>query len=394
MSEYQYYEFLAVDRPLDDVQQAEVRTLSTRARITATSFTNEYHWGDFRGDPRRLVERYYDAHLYLANWGTHRVMLRLPRSLLALDVAEQYCVGHMAAWTSRDYLILDMTSEDEMGEWVEGAEDALSAIAGVRAELAGGDLRPLYLAWLSACGMWERDEDAFEYGDEDEDELEPPVPPGLAALSAPQRALADFLRVDSELLAVAAEASPALPAVKDDTSELAGWIASLPPIEKDELLVRVVQDQAPQIRMELLRRFRGDPGLRDNDRPRRMVAELLDVAAERRQEHQRRAEAARAADEARRERERALAREKRLDALADDQDAAWSRVDTMISTRKPGEYDAAVDLLKDLQALAQRAGRTDEFARRLTLLRQEHRRKPSLIERFDHAGLTNPLSAR
>jgi hypothetical protein len=29
MSEYQYYEFLAVDRPLDERQQAEVRALST-----------------------------------------------------------------------------------------------------------------------------------------------------------------------------------------------------------------------------------------------------------------------------------------------------------------------------------------------------------------------------
>lgn len=36
MSEYQYYEFLAVDRPLDKQAQAEVRALSTRARITAT----------------------------------------------------------------------------------------------------------------------------------------------------------------------------------------------------------------------------------------------------------------------------------------------------------------------------------------------------------------------
>lgn len=60
MSEYQYYEFLAVDRPLDERQQAEVRALSTRARITATSFVNEYDWGDFRGDPNRMVELYYD----------------------------------------------------------------------------------------------------------------------------------------------------------------------------------------------------------------------------------------------------------------------------------------------------------------------------------------------
>jgi DNA-binding MarR family transcriptional regulator len=35
MSEYQYYEFLAVDRPLTAAEQAEVRQLSARARITA-----------------------------------------------------------------------------------------------------------------------------------------------------------------------------------------------------------------------------------------------------------------------------------------------------------------------------------------------------------------------
>src|SRR4051812_40845272 len=82
MSEYQYYEFVAIDRPLDGREQAEVRSLSTRARITATSFVNEYHWGDFSGDPNVLMDRYYDAHLYVANWGTRRVMFRLPGDLL------------------------------------------------------------------------------------------------------------------------------------------------------------------------------------------------------------------------------------------------------------------------------------------------------------------------
>jgi hypothetical protein len=200
--------------------------------------------------------------------------------------------------------------------------------------------------------------------------------------------LADFLRLDPDLLTVAAKASPALPATKDNASELTDWIISLPPKEKDELLVRVVQDQAAQVRMELLRRFRGTPGLTDDNRPRRTVAELLNAATERQQERRRRAEAARAAEAVRRERERALAREKRLEALAEDQDAAWSRIATLISARKASEYDAAVDLLKDLQALAQRADRTEEFTRRFTLLRQEHHRKPTLIERFDRAELT------
>ncbi|MEU9890156.1 hypothetical protein [Sphaerisporangium sp. NPDC051011] len=390
MSEYQYYEFLAVDRPLDAGQQAEVRALSTRARITAISFTNEYHWGDFRGDPNRMMERYYDAHLYLANWGTHRVMLRLPRTLLDLDVSERYCAGdQVTAWTSGEHLILDLTSEDEEGEWVEDAEDALSAIVGVRAELAAGDLRPLYLAWLSAYGAWERDEDAFD--DEEEDALEPQVPPGLGTLSAPQRALADFLRLDPDLLAVAAEGSPLQAIVQDDPRELAVWLTKLPQDEKDESLMRVVvQDQAAQVRMELMRRFRGEPKIDAGEVPRRTVAELLDAAAEHRQERERRAAAKRAQEEAHRERERALAREKRLDALARDEDAAWSRVSALIAAKRPDGYDAAVELLTDLRAVAQRADRLDGFARRFAALRQEHLRKPSLIDRFNRAGLDAP----
>jgi hypothetical protein len=97
-----------------------------------------------------MMERYYDAHLYLANWGTHQVMLRLPRTLLSLEVAEQYCIDpHVAAWASGEHIILDLTSEDESGDWVEGAEDSLSAIVGVRAELGAGTCVPfIWPGWL------------------------------------------------------------------------------------------------------------------------------------------------------------------------------------------------------------------------------------------------------
>jgi hypothetical protein len=78
MSEYQYYEFLAIDRPLDRTAQDALRSISSRARITATSFTNHYEWGDLKGDPRKFMERWFDLHLYLANWGTRRLMLRMP----------------------------------------------------------------------------------------------------------------------------------------------------------------------------------------------------------------------------------------------------------------------------------------------------------------------------
>jgi hypothetical protein len=99
------------------------------------------------------MESYYDAHLYVANWGTRRLMFRLPCSLLDPDVVE------------------DDTGESD---FADAAEALLSAIVGVRAELAAGDLRPLYLAWLAAYGVWERDEDVFDR--DAENDLEPPHP--------------------------------------------------------------------------------------------------------------------------------------------------------------------------------------------------------------------------
>ena len=57
MNEYRYYGFQAIDRPLGEADMEALRTLSTRAQITATSFTNHYKWGDFKGDPNRLIGR-------------------------------------------------------------------------------------------------------------------------------------------------------------------------------------------------------------------------------------------------------------------------------------------------------------------------------------------------
>jgi hypothetical protein len=279
-AEYQYYEFLAVDRPLTAAEQDEVREFSGSAKITATGFSNEYYWGDFRGDPEHLMRRYYDAHQHLTSWGTHRVMLRLPRALLDPETAGRYCVDDRVSVSVTDeHVIIDMLSEDEEGD--EDGEDSLPAIVGVRAELAAGDLRPLYLAWLSAYGAWERDEEAF--GEEDEDELEPPVPAGLRSLTAAQRALAGFLRLDADLLEVAAEASPPGLANQEDVGALAARIAGLPVSEKDRLLLMVAQDQGARVKMELLQGLGGNPANGCGSGDRRTVGALLDAAAMRRQ---------------------------------------------------------------------------------------------------------------
>jgi hypothetical protein len=74
VSEYQSYEFVALDRPLTPAEMAKLRSISTRAQITPTRFFNEYHWGDLKADPAELLARYVDVHVYFANWGSRRLM--------------------------------------------------------------------------------------------------------------------------------------------------------------------------------------------------------------------------------------------------------------------------------------------------------------------------------
>ena len=165
MSEYQYYEFRAIDRPLSQPEMRELRALSTRAQISSTSFVNFYNFGDFRGSPERLMEKYFDAFLYYANWGTRRLMFRFPRRLVDAETVSLYCDSHSASHRlTEEAVILEFVFSDENGGYWEEDEDeeTLGSLIPVRAELLAGDLRALYLGWLLAVqlGDFEDDEDA------------------------------------------------------------------------------------------------------------------------------------------------------------------------------------------------------------------------------------------
>ncbi|MBT2403451.1 MULTISPECIES: hypothetical protein [unclassified Streptomyces] len=387
MSQYQYYEFQAIERPLTKDELEHVRALSSRARISATHFVNEYHYGDFRGDERKLMEQLYDAHLYFADWGSRRLMLRLPTALLPARSAEPYCAEDaLSCWTRKGHLLLDFPySAEDGGEWDFERSYTLASFTTLRTELAAGDLRPLYLAWLSALTRWELEEDVDE--DEYTATIEPPVPVGLAQLTGAQQTLADFLHIDPHLLTAAARASGAAPSQTVDKDALAAWIRALPGRDKDTLLLNAALGSAPQPGPALLARHRAashgtaEPSTTTR---RRSAAELLDAAHGVRNEHTQQQEQARA--QARRAQQQA--RESHLDHLAENAERSWQDIADLIGQKQPGPYNAAVTLLKDLREVHDRAGTPEEFARRLHDLREQHRGKPSLMRRLTDAGLT------
>ncbi len=376
MSEYQYYEFQAIDRPLDAADRQALRAISTRARISATSFTNSYEWGDLKADPAQFMARWFDLHLYLANWGARRLMIRLPRVQVERARLEDL-VRHVAAATllvTDDHVILDICGEEiEADEWDDGA-GWLTALAPLRADLLAGDLRLLHLLWLTA----------IERGDVDDDAREPL--PGLGPLTPALDACARFFGIDPDLVEAAAErvAEPVFTDLSPDT--VRREIAAMPEADRTRLLLRLFENP-PHAAAELragLRLHLMRTGTAKADAPR-SADELMARAAAIRSARER-AEAERAAAARAREvkaAERAL--RLRLDALAERGEAVWLEIESEVERRNAAGYDRAFALLHDLRALAEQRGALSEFGLRLAAIRERHGRKGRFVERL--AGL-------
>jgi hypothetical protein len=367
MSEYQYYEFQAIDRPLDRAAQDELRSISSRARITATSFTNHYEWGDLKGDPRKFMERWFDLHLYLANWGTRRLMLRVPVRFLNPADIDPFLreIDWVEVWTSGDNLIVDIQRDEEGADddWDDGS-GRLAALAPLRTDVLSGDLRLFYLLWLTAVS------DQLI----PDDEVEPL--PGIAPLTGALEAFADFFGIDPDLVEAAAELGADDATISKD--DLRKALAAIPEHEKIELLLRAA-DSDPFVGADLrirLRRKSPAPSTYRTARKLRERAREIGEARGRAEAERREAERRRQAAEAER------SRQARLKLLKQRGTKVWHEIEQEIERRNASGYDQAVNLLCDLQALAVEEGSHDDFKQRLASIRERHEKKGKFIERL------------
>ena len=379
MSEYQYYEFKTIDKPLSEKDMRALRNISTRARITPTSLVNEYNWGDFKGNPRKLVEKYFDAFLYVANWGTHWFMLKVPRNVIDVDMATQYCIGESAAiYEKGEHLIFEFISETDDFEWEEG-ENWLSSLISLRTEIIGGDYRSMYLAWLFCAQMEEIDDTT----------LEPPIPPNLDDLSAPLKSFVDFMRIDTDLITVAAENSESADQ-KADKQALKNWIGNFTEGEKNDILFRLIGENNFHLGTELRLRFQqsvSDKGTSASTRELRTVDNLLTTAETYAEDRRHKIAEQKARERALLERTQAIAREKYLDSLVSREKKIWIKIENLINTRQPGSYDEAVKLLVDLRDLSNKMKKVKTFAEKLKKIRENHNQKWTFLDRLKKVGL-------
>ncbi len=374
MSEYQYYEFQAVDRPLSEADQRALREISTRARISATSFTNSYDWGDLRGDPSDFMRRWFDLHLYYADWGSRRLMMRFPKRLLPPQTARRFlrsaeCGAFEAVG---DDLILDIFRDEiETDDYEDDGTGWLAELASLRADVLSGDLRLLYLLWLMAV-----ESDAVSA-----DEPEPLA--GLGPMTAALEAFVDFFQLDRDLVEVAAE-RPFM-TVDMNSSAARQIVSALPEREKTEWLTRLVDgspNAAAEFRSLVRTRLEADAAAS----PRRTAGELRAQAKAICDARLRKAAIKEAARVKREAAEAERARRKRLEALRQKGEAVWHEIETEIVRRNPAGYDRACSLLGDLKVIAEQDGTSAGFDRRLNAIRDRHARKGQFIARLTEFG--------
>ncbi|HSP78756.1 MAG TPA: hypothetical protein VLQ93_09520 [Myxococcaceae bacterium] len=363
MSIYQSYEFQAVERPLSSVEKGELRQLCARPSVSSFRFSTVVTEPDgFLGDPDFLVDRLFDGFVLLSNTGTREFQVRLPRRFLEPSHVRPYeTMVSLCARTAGENLVLTFRVDSAALSSTEG-EGWLAALLPLRDELMAGDLRALYIGWLVGARA----------GQLDEDEKEPPVPPGLGQLSMTLEALVELLGLDKDLLAGAAESSAPLPTPE----ELTAWLSSLPVADKDALLLSALSNPHPLSRVELLRRFRQQQsGQAPQPSPaRRTVSQLREAGMEQR-----------SARERRQFDQLAQVRARELRSLAEREPQAWREVESLLATRKPMSHARGVQLLVDLRDLALLRGNMDGFQRRLDRLRAENARRRNLLSRMNAA---------
>ncbi|MDB9428423.1 hypothetical protein PN482_05730 [Microcystis aeruginosa CS-555/01A07] len=372
MSEYQYYEFQAIDRPLTQEERAAICELSSRVKPTATTASFNYSYGNFRGDPKQVLARYFDIMYYITNWGTQQLMFRFPTSLINRETIELYCIDNYISLSfAGDWAILDweFSQEEGFNDWIEG-EGILSELIGLRQEILQQDYRGLYLAWLKAIDLSEG------YIDIDKTQLEPPLPPGLGQLSAAQKAFTEIFELDEHLLNVACASSGKLTTISKQTWQQA--ISQLSASEREDFLLRLAKGEhnlSAKFKQKLSQLIPTSPA---SNQPRRTIQELLEAAAE---------EGKKA--EKRRQQEAEAKRIEELQTLAKREAQVWQQVESLIQKAQSKSYDEAVKLLVKLRDLAEYQNRLPVFQERLNRIYEQYSNRSGLKRRLQEVGLTD-----
>lgn len=249
MSEFQYYDFRCIDKPLTEAERREVNSWSSRSNASSHRATFNYSYGDFGKKPLDCVARYFDAMFYTANWGTRHLIFRFPKKMVDYDALQAFQIdaGRVTGYTTGieitrrdDYVLVEFEyCDDDSSEWIDESDDTLSALLPLREDILNGDYRSLFAFWLNMAWLMNQCDDEDDYDDEEDEGglILPPIPANLTKKTAALSAFIDLYGLDEDVIAAAATFSPK--PTKTDAFSLENALKKLTEKEKDAWLLRL-----------------------------------------------------------------------------------------------------------------------------------------------------------
>jgi len=211
------------------------------------------------------------------------------------------------------------------------------------------------------------------------------LPNGLQTLTPAQASLAEFMMLDPDWLAAAAEASPPLPADVDD-ERFEPWLLELTAAEMRDALRQLLRGNAQETERGLRTRFlnwdRTHNPARAEPVVRRTVAEIDARRDAARALRIRRERALRDAAEVRRIAER----RRYLDSLVEHESTTWERIDTTLQRGSGHAYGQAFQLLQDLAEAYACVKNEAAFRRGLVRLMAKHGNRGAWVKRLVNGG--------
>ena len=377
MSEFQYYEFQSIDRDLSKEEMEEVAEMSSRVVLTSRRAVFTYSYSSFRYDIESVLLNYFDAFLYMANWGSKRLMFKFPEELIDFDFIKEYnatCYeNYFKIYKKQNYVLIDIdiNYEDE-NWWLDEEQSLLYEMVEIRRDILNKDYRSIFLIWLNFLNMNYMGE---ELGPKDKVDLNL-IPANLKEIKGGLRTLVEFYSINVDWINAASKYSNTVLEADVDYAKI---VKSLPQDVKDEFLLKMLSGETNLvIKLKNVidglgkKKEKKKKGKKKKSKDEITIGELIsDVKSE---EEKR---------EIKEEEERQEAYLKRMQSLAKNEKYTLKEIEALISHGSGKSYDNVLSNLLELKELAIYRKKLSEFEEYVEELKENYSRKSALMRRLE-----------
>jgi hypothetical protein len=378
MSQYQHYEFHAIDKPLDNEAMRAVNDMSSRVRLSPRKAVFTYSYSDFRYRVEDVLTDHFDFMFYIANWGTRRLMMKFPEEVVDYEKLIQYDTNEfdffpieIHVFKKRGFVILDINhSEEEESWWIEEIDYGYEFLD-IRKNIIDGDYQALFLIWLRFLEEY-YDSDEFDDNYSFDRSL---IPPNLNKLNTFSDAVKGVYGVSDEWF-------DAILSYSENTSTI-DFESLLQQLSKERMVeyLQMVLKDKPNIKANLVKELKK---LGNISEPKQYTSyiKLIDIG--------KKASTIEAinAEQIRKENERKKKEE--MQQIRQNEARIRKEIVDNVIKAKPKSYDLAVSQILELKAMYEYFDESSTFSDLLVYILNLYPRRTALKNRLKQKGIILP----